>query len=61
MIAISFLVVVLPENWNKYLIEIMRANVNKWKAKEQMKKNAKIQDTNTANVFRLRTPSGRVK
>ena len=62
LISVSFLVVLLPENWNKYLTKIMLDHLNKWKKNEQKKKNAqRVQDTTTAQLSRLRTPSGRVK
>ena len=62
LLMIGFLVVLLPDNWNQYLADILRRRLAKWKRKEQLKKNgARVQDTATAQLSRLRTPSGRVK
>ncbi|RWS01993.1 putative thiamine transporter SLC35F3-like protein [Dinothrombium tinctorium] len=62
LIMFGFLVVLLPDNWNQYLADILRSRLAKWKRHEQMKKNgSRVQDTTTAQLSRLRTPSGRVK
>jgi hypothetical protein len=63
LIMIGFLIVLLPDNWNEYLAQLLRARLTKWKRKEaQKKKNQqRVQDTTTAQLSRLRTPSGRVK
>ncbi|RWS29495.1 hypothetical protein B4U80_05861 [Leptotrombidium deliense] len=62
LIMFGFLVVLLPDNWNEYLANILRSRLAKWKRNEQLKKNgARVQDTTTAQLSRLRTPSGRVK
>lgn len=62
LLMIGFLVVLLPDNWNQYLADILRRRLAKWKRQEQLKKNgARVQDTATAQLSRLRTASGRVK
>jgi len=73
LIMIGFLVVLLPDNWNQYIADLMRSKFTRWKkrgqstgaltatAKMSTKKNGKVQDTSTAQLSRLRTPSGRVK
>lgn len=62
LLMIGFLVVLLPDNWNHYMAELLRKRLAKWKRNEQLKKNgARVQDTATAQLSRLRTPSGRVK
>lgn len=59
---LGFLVVLLPDNWNQYLADILRRRLAKWKQEKQMKQNgSRVQDTTTAQLSRLRTPSGRVK
>lgn len=62
LLMIGFLVVLLPDNWNQYLADILRRRLAKWKRQEQLKKSgARVQDTATAQLSRLRTASGRVK
>ena len=62
LIMLGFLVVLLPDNWNQYLADILRRRLAKWKQEKQMKQNgSRVQDTTTAQLSRLRTPSGRVK
>lgn len=61
LILFGFAVVLLPDNWNEYLGDLLRRRLSKWKRKEQMKKNGRVQDTSTGQVSRLRTNSGRVK
>uniref|UniRef100_T1K8W9 EamA domain-containing protein n=2 Tax=Tetranychus urticae TaxID=32264 RepID=T1K8W9_TETUR len=62
LIMFGFVIVLLPDNWNQYLANILRSRLAKWKRNEQLKKNgSRVQDTSTAQLSRLRTPSGRVK
>jgi solute carrier, putative (fragment) len=62
LIMLGFSVVLLPDNWNHYLANIIRSWLAKLKTKESLKKNgSRVQDTATAALSRLRTPSGRVK
>lgn len=63
LIMFGFCVVLLPDNWNEYLSEVLREKLAKWKRREQFRKSGRIQadDTSTAHLSRLRTPSGRVK
>jgi solute carrier family 35 protein F3/4 len=73
LIMIGFLVVLLPDNWNQYLADVMRSKLSKWKRPQKTsslmtappgkisKNGTKVQDTTTAQLSRLRTPSGRVK
>ncbi|XP_054156917.1 putative thiamine transporter SLC35F3 [Oppia nitens] len=61
LIMFGFIVVLLPDNWNEYLGDLLRKRLAKWKRREQIKKNGRVQDTSTGQVSRLRTNSGRVK
>ena len=62
LIMFGFSVVLLPNNWNHYVTYIIRSWLTTWKTKEVLKKNgSRVQDTTTAALSRLRTPSGRVK
>lgn len=73
LIMFGFLVVLLPDNWNKYLAEVIRSKLSKWKRPNKpsslmavtsgkiSKNGTRVQDTATAQLSRLRTPSGRVK
>nr|XP_046913788.1 uncharacterized protein LOC124494619 isoform X4 [Dermatophagoides farinae] len=61
LILIGFLVVLLPDNWNGYLMNAFRNRLKKWKRREENKKNGRVQDTTTGQLSRLRTSSGRVK
>ncbi len=61
LILFGFVVVLLPDNWNEYLAHLLRQRLAKWKRREQLKKNGRVQDTSTGHLSRLRTPSGRVK
>lgn len=63
LIVAGTLVVLLPDNWSEHLANFMNTHLTKWKRKETVKgKNGiRIQDTSTAQLSRLRTPSGRVK
>lgn len=63
LIVFGTLVVLLPDNWSENLSDFMNTHVTKWKRKQTVKsKNGiRIQDTSTAQLSRLRTPSGRVK
>lgn len=61
LIMFAFIITLLPENWNQYLGDILRSKLAKWKRQKGMKNGARVQDTSTAQLSRLRTPSGRVK
>lgn len=64
LIVAGTLVVLLPDNWSEHLGEFMNTHLTKWKRKDmggKSKNGIRIQDTSTAQLSRLRTPSGRVK
>ena len=62
LIICGFAVVILPDNWNQFIANGIRSRVSRWRRSETLKKNGtRVQDTTTAQLSRLRTPSGRVK
>lgn len=62
LIIFGFAVVILPDNWNQFLANGIRSQVARWRRSDALKKNGtRVQDTTTAQLSRLRTPSGRVK